>query len=51
MIPCEVKEASGSSKLERVTIFNNKTVEEATFDVDALILQLGYEVGISIFKK
>ncbi|MCL7402129.1 MAG: NAD(P)/FAD-dependent oxidoreductase [Thaumarchaeota archaeon] len=51
MIPYEVKEASGSSKLERVTIFNNKTGEEATFDVDALILQLGYEVDISIFRK
>jgi len=51
MVPYEVKEASGLSKLEKVTIFNNKTGEEATFDVDALILQLGYEVDISIFKK
>jgi len=51
MVPYEVKEASGLSKLEKVTIFNNKTGEEATFDVDALILQLGYEVDVSIFKK
>lgn len=51
MIPYEVKQASGTSKLEKVTIFNNKTGEEVTFEVDALILQLGYEVDLSIFKK
>lgn len=51
MIPYEVKEASGSEKLEKVTIFNNKTGEEVTFEIDALILQLGYEVDLSVFKK
>ncbi len=50
-IPYEVKEAHGEDKLEAVTIFNNKTGEELTIDVDALILQLGYLVDISIFKK
>ncbi|MEN2975169.1 MAG: NAD(P)/FAD-dependent oxidoreductase [Candidatus Caldarchaeales archaeon] len=51
MIPYEVKEAYGSDKLESVRIFNNKTGEEELFEVDALILQLGYEVDSSIFKR
>lgn len=51
MIPYEVKEAIGEDKLEKVVIFNNKTGEEAVFEVDYLILQLGYEVDLSTFRK
>lgn len=51
MIPYEIKEAHGSERLESVTIFNNKTMEEVTLDVDALILQLGYIVDLSTFKR
>ncbi|MCS7125718.1 MAG: NAD(P)/FAD-dependent oxidoreductase [Aigarchaeota archaeon] len=51
MIPYEVKEAYGSDKLESVKIFNNKTGEEELFKIDSLILQLGYEVDSSIFRR
>lgn len=51
MVPYEVREAYGHDKLESVLIFNNKTGEEAKFEVDALILQLGYEIDSSIFRR
>ncbi len=51
MIPYEVKEAYGGEKLEAVKIFNNKTNEEQTIEVDALILQLGHLVDVSLFKS
>ena len=51
MIPYEVKEAHGRDRLEAVTIFNNKTGEEVTLEVDAMILQLGHVVDVSTFKK
>ncbi|MDW8083758.1 MAG: NAD(P)/FAD-dependent oxidoreductase [Candidatus Caldarchaeum sp.] len=51
LVPYEVKSADGDEKLERVTVFNNKTGEEMTIEIDALILQLGHIVDVSIFKK
>jgi len=51
MIPYEVKEAYGGERLEAVKIFNNKTNEEQTIEVDALILQLGHLVDVSLFKS
>jgi thioredoxin reductase (NADPH) len=51
MIPYEVKEAYGKDRLEAVKIFNNKTGEEAVFEVDALLLQLGHLVDVSLFKS
>jgi len=51
MIPYEIKEAHGGGQLEAVTIFNNKTNEELTIEVDALILQLGHLVDVSLFKS
>ena len=50
MIPYEVKEAYGKDRLEAVKIFNNKTSEEVVLEVDALILQLGHLVDVSLFK-
>jgi thioredoxin reductase (NADPH) len=37
----ELKEIAGSSRIERVTIFNNKTKEEETLPMDCVIPQLG----------
>lgn len=51
LVPYEVKSAEGGEKLERVTVFNNKTNEEITLEIDALILQLGHLVDVSLFKK
>ncbi len=38
----ELKEIGGASRIERVTIFNNKTKEEATLAMDCVIPQLGF---------
>jgi len=38
----ELKEIAGSSRIERVTIFNNKTKEEETLPMDCVIPQLGF---------
>ncbi|MDW8063679.1 MAG: NAD(P)/FAD-dependent oxidoreductase, partial [Candidatus Caldarchaeum sp.] len=51
LVPYEVKSAEGRDKIEKVTVFNNKTGEELTIEVDALILQLGHIVDVSLFKK
>ena len=51
LVPYEVKEAYGGSHLEAVKVFNNKTGEEMTIECDALILQLGHLVDVSLFKK
>ncbi len=38
----EVREIHGGDHIERVTIFNNKTKEEQTLEIDAVIPQLGF---------
>jgi thioredoxin reductase (NADPH) len=38
----ELKAIGGSSQIERVTIFNNKTKEEETLAMDCVIPQLGF---------
>ncbi|HKC38357.1 MAG TPA: NAD(P)/FAD-dependent oxidoreductase, partial [Gemmatimonadales bacterium] len=38
----ELKDIAGSSRIERVTIFNNKTKEEETLAMDCVIPQLGF---------
>jgi ferredoxin/flavodoxin---NADP+ reductase len=38
----ELKEIAGSSRIERVTIFNNKTKEEESLPMDCVIPQLGF---------
>ncbi|MCS7129513.1 MAG: NAD(P)/FAD-dependent oxidoreductase [Candidatus Caldarchaeum sp.] len=51
LVPYEVKEARGGERLEAVKVFNNKTNEEQEIECDALILQLGHVVDVSLFKK
>src|SRR5258706_7694665 len=38
----KLKEMAGSSRMERVTIFNNKTKAEETLPMDCVIPQLGF---------
>lgn len=38
----EVKEIHGGDRIERVTIFNNKTKAEETLEIDCVIPQLGF---------
>ncbi|MEM2973339.1 MAG: NAD(P)/FAD-dependent oxidoreductase [Candidatus Caldarchaeum sp.] len=51
LVPYEVKEAYGDERLEAVKVVNNKTGEEQVIECDALILQLGHIVDVSLFKK
>ncbi|MCS6770131.1 MAG: NAD(P)/FAD-dependent oxidoreductase [Candidatus Caldarchaeum sp.] len=51
LVPYEVKEARGNNRLEAVKVFNNKTGEEQEIECDAMILQLGHVVDVSLFKK
>ena len=47
----EVKAVHGSSQLEGVTIFHNKTKEETDLKVDAMILSLGFLADLGPIKK
>ena len=47
----EVKALHGSDRLERVTIFQNKTKEEETLDVDAVIPLLGFHSDLGAIKE
>jgi thioredoxin reductase (NADPH) len=47
----EVKALHGNGKLERVTIYNNKTKEEMTLEVDAVIPLLGFHSDLGAIKQ
>jgi thioredoxin reductase (NADPH) len=50
-IPFEVKSVHGNGCLERVTIFDNKTMAEEVHDVDALVFALGFVADVSFLKR
>ena len=47
----EVKALHGNGKLERVTIFNSKTKEEETLEIDAVIPLLGFHSDLGAIKE
>jgi ferredoxin/flavodoxin---NADP+ reductase len=47
----EVKQIEGNGKVERVTIFNNKTKEEQTIELDAIIPLLGFHSDLGAIKE
>ena len=47
----EVKALHGNGKVERVTIFNNKTKEEETLEMDAVIPLLGFHSDLGAIKQ
>jgi ferredoxin/flavodoxin---NADP+ reductase len=47
----EVKALHGNGRIERVTIFNNKTKEEQTLEVDAVIPLLGFHSDLGAIKQ
>ena len=47
----EVKRIEGNGKVERVTIFNNKTKEEETLELDAVIPLLGFHSDLGAIKE
>jgi thioredoxin reductase (NADPH) len=46
LTPYETKEVSGNGKIERVTVFHNKTKEEVTLEVDAILVNIGFKADI-----
>jgi thioredoxin reductase (NADPH) len=42
----EVKALHGEERLEAVTIFNNKTLEEQTLPIDAIVFSLGFQASL-----
>ncbi len=42
----EIKRAHGDSQVQGVTLLNNKTKEEKTLEVDAILLNLGFKADI-----
>jgi ferredoxin/flavodoxin---NADP+ reductase len=46
----EVRTLYGNGKVERVTIFNNKTKEEETLEIDAVIPLLGFHSDLGAIK-
>jgi thioredoxin reductase len=47
----EVRKIEGNGKVERVTIFNNKTKEEQTLELDAIIPLLGFHSDLGAIKQ
>jgi len=47
----EVKALHGNGKVERVTIFNNKTKAEETLEIDAVIPLLGFHSDLGAIKQ
>ncbi len=47
----EVKALQGNGRVERVTIFNSKTKEEETLEMDAVIPLLGFHSDLGAIKK
>ena len=47
----EVKKIEGNGKVERVTIFNSKTKEEETLELDAIIPLLGFHSDLGAIKE
>ena len=47
----EVRAVAGADRVERVTIFDNRTDEETTLDVDALLVNIGFKADLGPVKR
>jgi thioredoxin reductase (NADPH) len=47
----ELRELQGDGKLERAVIFDNRTNEETTLDIDATILALGFKADLGPLRE
>jgi thioredoxin reductase (NADPH) len=46
LTPYEVRRVEGAGKIERVVIYHNKSQEEMTLDVDAILVNIGFKADI-----
>jgi len=51
LTPWEVRQVTGTSGVEQVTIYHNGTLEERTLAVDAVLLNLGFKADIGPIKE
>jgi thioredoxin reductase len=51
LTPYEVKVVSGDGKIEQVTVFHNKSKEETTLDVDAILVNIGFKADIGPIRE
>jgi thioredoxin reductase (NADPH) len=47
----ELKEVAGNARLERAVIFDNRTQEETTLDMDDVILALGFKADLGPIRE
>lgn len=47
----ELKEAAGDGRLERAVVFDNRTREEVSLDVDTIILALGFKADLGPIRE
>lgn len=47
----EVRSVAGEEAVERVTIFDNRSGEEKTFEVDALLVNIGFKADLGPVKR
>lgn len=47
----EVRSVSGNSQLEAVTIFDNRTDEEETHEIDSLLINVGFKADLGPIKS
>jgi thioredoxin reductase (NADPH) len=47
----EIREVQGGDQLERAVIFDNRTDEETTIDVDSVILTLGFKADLGPIRE
>jgi thioredoxin reductase (NADPH) len=47
----EIKRVAGETQIEHAVIFDNRTKEETTLDVDAVLLNLGFKADLGPIKK
>ncbi len=50
-IPYEIKKIEGDNKVEKVTIFNNQTNEEKSFNIQSIIICAGFKPTADALKK
>jgi ferredoxin/flavodoxin---NADP+ reductase len=51
LTPYEVKEVQGDGRIERVVIYHNKTKEERSVDVDAILVNIGFKADIGPIRE
>ena len=51
LTPYEVRRVEGDGKIERVVVYHNKTQEEITLDVDAILVNIGFKADIGPIRE